>query len=116
MTEGKPKKQLGRKLKIGAISYASLMQRLVSDHATLHELCDHTGLHMQTIRDYVEALHKARLVHITAWMPDILGRDQTPVYSWGVGVDKKRANKSVTQRQRDYRERKKKLALQAVWN
>lgn len=66
MIEGKPKKHLARKLKIGAVSYASLMQRLVSDQATLHELVDHTGLHMQTIRDYIEALHKCRLIHIAA--------------------------------------------------
>jgi hypothetical protein len=98
-------------IKINSLSYAKLIKHLLAVPATVHELAEETGLHHLTVALHMRALHAERLVHIGGWEQDSMGRDASPVWTWGAGRDKPRARKTSTERHRLYLERRKQAAL-----
>jgi len=46
-------------------------------------LTEVTGLHFNTVRKLVNALHRRRLVYIAEWGQDYIGRFVTPLYAMG---------------------------------
>jgi hypothetical protein len=78
---------------------------------TLRDLADETGLHYATVKDYVNALHKEKLVRVVAWEKDAHGRDAARVFGWGTGPDKKRTRLSDAEKQRRYKVRLKSKQL-----
>lgn len=115
------KGRIGRKsrpcVKVNALSFGLMLQYLVEHpHTSFQELADHSGLHYITVGDWVRVWHKLKLVHISGWDPDSLGRPNVKLYSFGPGPDVKRMRKSDAQKARDYRIRKKRNVLQNVWH
>lgn len=100
-------------IKINALSYAKLVRALTQTPRTKPELAEITGLHIWTCRGYVDALHNEEVIHIVDWRKDGMGRDTTPVYQWGMGVDMKRRAKSGAQKARDRRARRRQELLDA---
>lgn len=94
-------------IKMGAITYAQMIRLLHGKPHTKAELAEATGLHVQTINDYVNALHDEDMIHVVDWGKDTLGRQATPIYIWGMGIDAPRTPKTVNQRQRDWRARRR---------
>lgn len=75
---------------------------------TVADIVDVTGVHETTAARLAHALHKEHVVHISGWVEDTLGRDQTPVYTFGGAPDvPRKPRKSGAERTRDYRDRKR---------
>lgn len=92
--------------KINQDTYARLFKELLDGPMTAHEAVEATGLHIVTAQNLFRCLKKHKVVHVSAWEPDRLGRDVTPVYQLGAGRDKPRRKKSAAERQRASRARK----------
>lgn len=97
-------------IKVNAMSYAKLLRELHDGPFSFAELAQNTGLHYHTVRDYVNALHRERLVHIALWEKDKLGRDCKPLWSYGQARDKKRERMTAAERQERHRAKKRGLA------
>ena len=107
-----PKKTKGPQIKVNAMSYAKLVRALYTNPMTKGGLAEVTGLHIWTVRGYVDALHKEEVIHIVGWEKDGMGRDVTAIYSLGFGADCPRAAKTGAQKARERRQRAKEAALQ----
>lgn len=66
-----------------------------------------TGVHETTASRLLHALHKERVIHISDWLVDSIGRDQTPVYTFGEAPDVPRRKLTGAERTRAYRDRKR---------
>lgn len=75
------------------------------------DIVEATGVHETTAARLVHALHKEGVIHITGWVEDTLGRDQTPVFSFGAGADAPRKKLTGAERNRNYRDRKRRANL-----
>ncbi len=94
-------------VKMGALTYARMIRALHGKPHTKAQLADATGLHVQTIGHYLNALHDEHMVHILDWERDRMGRQTTAIYVWGMGIDAQRTPKTVNQKMRDWRARKR---------
>lgn len=102
-------------IKVNAMSYAKLVRELHDGPFSFAELAENTGLHYHTVRDYVNQLHKERLVYVADWEKDRLGRDCKPLWSFGIDrKDKRRAKLTAKERQQRHRAKKKILAHPAM--
>lgn len=105
-----------KQLKINAISFALMVKALSEKPHSKPQLAELTGLHVWTIRGYVDALHRVQMAHITHWDKDGMGRDVTAYYSLGFGIDMPREQKTGAQKAREYRARQRRIALEAQQN
>lgn len=71
----------------------------------MRELSEATGLHYQTVREYLKALHKQRVIHIATWEHDSMGRATHRVYMLGQGKDAPKPTIPRVEMQRRYRAR-----------
>lgn len=97
------------------MSFAKLVKLLDERPRSKPQLAELTGLHVWTVRHYVDALHKEGMAHIVRWGKDSLGRDVTAFYSLGFGVDRPRAAKTGAQKARERRQRAREAAMQVNW-
>lgn len=95
--------------KVNQDTYGRLFRMLLDDPCTAHELAEETGLHIVTAQSLMRTLKKHKVVHISAWEPDRLGRDATPVYKLGDGKNK--ARRRMTHAERQARHRAKKTGI-----
>ena len=77
-----------------------------------YDLVDVVGIHLVTAQTWLRALKQENTIHIVGWDVDSLGRDKTPLFRLGAGKDKPRRRKTVAERQKTYRLKKKRLLLQ----
>lgn len=103
-------------VKVNQSTYARAFRMLLDEPVTAHEVSSETGLHLVTAQDLLRTLRRHRVVHISAWEPDRLGRDVTPVYALGAGKDKPRRKLAGAERARRYRARLAMRAQQAAVN
>jgi hypothetical protein len=106
-------------VKTTVYSYTLLIRHLTLHDSTVAQLLEVTGLHRQTVGNILRAFHKLDVIHITNWLPDGTGRQQTPIYRWGVGIDVKRrvlTGAERQQRQRDKRKKERDLARRRSLN
>lgn len=90
------------------IVFAKAVQHFVRNpRVIVADIVEATGVHETTAARLVHALHKERVVHITGWVEDTLGRDQTPVFTFGEGADVPRKKLTGAERNRNYRDRKR---------
>ena len=99
-------------IRVNAMSFAKLVKLMDERPRSKPQLAELTGLHVWTVRHYVDALHKERMAHIVRWEKDGMGRDVTAIYSLGFGADRPRAAKTGAQKARERRQRAKEAALQ----
>ena len=99
---------------INALTFAELMAKLLDGEYTKTELRDHTGLHHVTIAKYLHHLVKRRVVRISGWHKDAIGRTYVPHYSMnpdGLPDARKPERISGAERSRQWRERQKAIEL-----
>jgi len=90
------------------IVFAKAVQHFVGNpRVIVADIVEATGVHETTAARLVHALHKEGVVHITGWVEDTLGRDQTPVFTFGAGADAPRKKLTGAERNRNYRDRKR---------
>ena len=82
---------------------------------TSHDLADLLEISIRTSYLWMRTLHEMRCIHIVAYNLDSMGREQTPVYSYGDGFDKpKRPPRTLEDRRRKYHEKKARLLEKKV--
>lgn len=97
--------------KVNQETYARLFKELLNNPITPHEAAEVSGIHIITAQSLMRCLKKHKVVHISAWEQDRLGRDVTPVYSLGSKRNVPRRKTSSAQRQAVCRAKKKGLEL-----
>lgn len=99
--------------RVGHLCIAEMIAALQDGPKTVTELSELSGLTKYTVRRYVIAMRKKRVVHVAAWEEDSAGRITAPCYRLGKGADAKRSAhpKSNAMRMRQYRERLKQAAM-----
>lgn len=103
-------KRTGRRLNV-----PSFVQAIVGMQTgrTVPELVEFTGLHAETIRAICKAMVLAEQAHICGWEQDSLGRDTTPRYRLGWGVNVPRKLKKTNNTRSGSRDRRTRLRKQA---
>lgn len=101
--------------KINQDTYGRLFRMLLDDPCTAHDLSHETGLHIVTAQSLMRTLKKHKVVHVSAWETDRLGRDTTPVYKLGEGRDKPRRRMTQSERQQRYRNKKLLATTIGAW-
>ncbi len=90
---------------INYLSVAELMKALMNGPATVKDLMHESGLSACTCRRYVNALRKARVIHVKLWDVDSYGKRSLASYAIGDKDDAPRAPKSSAEREAARRER-----------
>ena len=90
---------------INYLSVAELMKALMNGPVTSRELAHESGLSMCTCRRYVNALRKARVIHVKLWDVDSYGKRSLASYAIGDKTDAPRNPKSSAEREAARRER-----------
>ena len=88
---------------------AIFIKTLVDGPHSRYDLCDETGLSYKTVCDYVDALHRHKLIYIAAIVEDNRNRNQIEQFQWGPGqkdatrkpVSRAVINQRVRDRHRD---------------
>lgn len=102
-------------VKVTQEGYAVMLGYLFAHRqATTEELAEVSGLAPVTVRNLFRTLKRHGVAHIAAWHPDAWGRDAFVVWGLGPGKDAPRRRKSTAEICRDYRERKKRRAVDAA--
>jgi predicted ArsR family transcriptional regulator len=91
--------------KMNPIMLALLVRELQPGEYTCAQLAERIGLHPLTVRDYVKAMHNAKVVHLARWAPDSRGRMCVRIYKLGQGVDAPRRPRTAEQNRAAYRAR-----------
>lgn len=105
-----------RIVKINAFTQARLIEAMLDGVYNCVELAEKTGLHYVTVLQYTRELHRAKAAHICQWEKDEHGRDNARIYKIGRGKDAKRETMSRVEISRRYREKKKRMEMQAIFN
>lgn len=108
-------KDRASKHRVNHEAYAAVIKALLDHPQTAHELAEVSGLHIVTSQGLMRVFKRHKIVHVSAWDPDSLGRDVTPVFSLGKGRNVARRKKTPAERTAAYRARQqaKLLTLRA---
>lgn len=94
-------------VKMSPICYARMLKELYRQPSTRPHLAEVTGLSVMTVGHYLRAMHKEEVIHIVGWIKDSMGRDATPKYVLGMGIDVPRSAQTKAQKAAAYRKRKR---------
>lgn len=97
--------------KVNQDTYARVFARLIAEPATARQLAEETGLHVVTVQNLMRCFKKHKLVHVTDWDQDTLGRDRTPIYIFGKGKDKAKYCKSSAEKAKSWRDSRRIAAI-----
>lgn len=97
--------------KMNQEKYALAIKELLETPCTAHDIAEVTGVHIVTAQNLMRTFLRHKIVHVSAWDPDSLGRDVTPVYTLGPGRNAKRRKKTAAERQQRHRDKKRMAAM-----
>lgn len=97
--------------KVNQDTYARIFKELLEGPITAHEAMEVSGIHRLTAYSLFKSLKKHKVVHISAWELDSMGRDAIAVYQLGAGKDKARRKMTPAERSRRYKAKKANLKL-----
>ena len=105
--------------RMNAKKYAVMLSMMVKEPQTVTNLAKHLELSRHVVMKYIKELHEIRpkLVHIAEWQPSrlVTAPIWVAAYSWGNALDARRPpKKSMLERCRAYRARRKMRALDAI--
>jgi transcription initiation factor IIE alpha subunit len=95
-------------IKVNALSYAKMLSALIDDKLSYKGLAKRTGLNYTTVRDYVNAMHKERVVHICGFNRDTINRDNERLWKFGRNRDADRRLLTHAERQHKPRSNREK--------
>jgi len=72
-------------IRVNALVVSKMISAMCSGPHSAYELRDISGLGIQTVRNYLKALHKAKAIHIADWTED--GRGNRTTRSFMIGND-----------------------------
>lgn len=97
--------------KVNQETYALVFKELLNNPISAHEAAEVSGLHIITAQSLMRCLKKHKVVHISSWEKDRMGRDVTPVYSLGNKRNVPRERMTGAERQAVCRAKKRGLEL-----
>jgi len=106
-----PTDDLKKPVRLGAMSMAKITRALLDGPCSISELRLASGLSTNTLHEYMRALRKEGVVHISGWERDGMGRESLRVYKLGYGKDVARKKKSKAQIAKECRARKQQSKL-----
>ena len=80
--------------RLSYLAIAAVLEEIMSGATTVAQLAEHSGLTARYCRQFMNALHAKKLVHVASWEPDRLGRNCVPAYALGYGKDAPRKPKT----------------------
>lgn len=98
-------------IRVNAIAIAEMLKAAQEGIYTSWELVDISGLSINTVRGYMNVLHKAGVVHVCDWEEDSRGIRTRKVYKLGKGKDAIKPKLSEQEVNRRYREKIKAMKL-----
>ena len=98
-------------IRVNAIAIAEMLKAAQEGIYTSWELVDISGLSINTVRGYMNVLHKAGVVHVCDWEEDARGIRTRKVYKLGKGKDAVKPKLSEQEVNRRYREKIKAMKL-----
>lgn len=107
-----------RKGSIRGIAFATLMRALMDGEHTRKELSDITGLHVETISNYIHWMHRKRVVVISNWTKQAVHGDPVPHFSLNVDDDEDAPRPEPKSRQQidmEYRKRQEAKQLNRLF-
>lgn len=96
-----------RAARINHIVMGQTLALLKAGPVTAQTVASKTGVHLVTAQDWLRELRKQRVVFVSGWLPDSLGRDAIPVYEFGNEVDEPKRVLSRAEISKRYRQRRK---------
>ena len=90
-------------VKLSYLTFALLLEELLSGPATAKALAEHTGMGHRYMCRLLKVLHSKRVIHISGWERDAIGRMAVRVYALGVSKDVKKPTKPRATINREYR-------------
>jgi predicted ArsR family transcriptional regulator len=85
-----------------------MLKLLHQGAATAQDIAEHSGLSEQSVRDYLRAMRKRRIVYVARWEHDRAGRQTLAAYSLGSKADAQRVPpRSRAEIAKHYRARKR---------
>jgi len=94
-------------VKINSLSVAKIMGALFKGPCTVTDLLAVSGLSLNTIRGYVQAMRSEKLIYVASWKKCSMGRDIIRVWAFGNKPDAPRSTKTKAQVARECRMRKR---------
>ena len=89
-----------------SVAYATVLEALVQAAYTVDELVVLSGMAKMTVWKFVQALRRRKLIYISVWRTDKIGRYTRPAFSFGMQPDVARpAPKTASRRSRERRRR-----------
>jgi hypothetical protein len=70
---------------------------------TSHDLAYELEISIRTAYKWVRTIHEFRLIYISGWKADSIGRFNTPIYSAGNKLDKPKPRRTLRDRRRAYK-------------
>lgn len=97
--------------KVNQTAYALIFKELLEGPISAHEAAELTGLYVQTTNNLFKCFKRHKIVFISSWEVDNLGRDRIPVYQIGNKPDKKRRAMTSAERSARYKAKQRSLNL-----
>ena len=97
-------------VRVNALAFANLIRALLDGTMTRAEIVEYTGLHYNTVGDYLRELHRVGATHIVMWENNTRGQAVHPVYKLGRGSNVKQPRLTPSERQARCRAKKKALS------
>jgi predicted transcriptional regulator len=97
------------------VAIAELVARLASGPSTVIEIAEQSGLSEQSIRGYIRAMRRRKVVYIAAWEDDLRGRQTLAAYAIGDRPNAaKKPPRTRSQIAKSYRARRRDAALLGI--
>lgn len=91
----------------GRLAMVGFIAALTQGEFTVRAIVERTGLHAQTVRDYIVIMRRQKLLYVSDWCEDKQGRLGSPAYSLGNKPDARRPLQKLTGAERTIRYRSK---------
>lgn len=101
-----------KKPRLNAISLSNLLLALQEGNYTMMQLCDMTGLAIQSVRHYCNTFHRKGVIHICDWEEDARGGRTLKVFKLGPGTDMAKPKpKSSSQSSKQWRAKQNQVKM-----
>jgi hypothetical protein len=94
-----------RQVRLSYDTFAMALEELVSGPCTAQQLTEVTGMGHRYVRRMLKAFKARKLVHISGYDKDAIGRISVTVFAFGPGKDAPRKGKPRAAVNREYRAR-----------
>ena len=96
-----------RQTRLSHESFTAILEQMLAGPSTATELTQASGMTQRYINQLIRTMHQRKVVHVSGWEKDAIGRVAVKVWTLGHGKDAKRPNKPREQVQRDYRAKRR---------